>query len=434
MKVNAIENSKTIVVQKFQKTNKKDLTSFGMNQPKSEIDVKKADDAIKTNFLSNVSFKGRTINVDARYSMVGTSGKIYYSKPYSHESSEQIGEILDRNTEAFPNTSIQEKKRVNPDSQNPLCIMKVYIADPQEGISKEIKENHDFILYDNEPKFPLLDNLRRKYTDTYGDHTDYHQYCKTIFDYHERLKSADINTLIKLEDEKVTFEKEFEKSLKYKQRFEESTVENPWGKASEQKAKAQYFHDGNDKMLQKNRDDINYYKARIEHSKGQQALATELYNILNESGELFIKRDELQKEIRGMQHYTEPGKYYSSYFSHIEEIDPVIEKHRGIASELEQTLNTTKSWYDLRGKESQNLRSENDKQDAEKELKILKRKIDVLEYELKIENKFIETMEALPEKYNSLISTSKLVLRKLKQNFIKVEKFYAANAARLICH
>ena len=110
MKVSAIESSRINSIPKQKNTHKKDLTSFGVNQSCEEIDAKKSDEAIKTTFLSNVSFKGYSVNLQAIYETIGTSGEIRYRKPSDLPNtpsyySKNIIEALDKDKEWHPNSS-----------------------------------------------------------------------------------------------------------------------------------------------------------------------------------------------------------------------------------------------------------------------------------------------------------------------------------------
>lgn len=449
MKVSAIEGSRINSIHRQKNTHKKDLTSFGVNQSREEIDAKKSDEAIKTTFLSNVSFKGHTVGVDVTTRVIGTAGHIFYNRQdgqrsidsyyygyYSYKTKDDLlKNLLINDKEFYPNSSIEEIRNLVLSQKNTPYTVNIYVADPQEGITKEIRAKNDYIVYDNEPKFPSLGELRCKYlSNEREDETNYHQFCETIFRYHERLKDVDIKTLVNLEEEKVSLEKEAAISSSYRQNYVDNYVQNPWDKGSEQKAKAEYFHDKNNEKLQKKTAEIDYYKARLGYSKEQQGLAVELYNILNESGELFIKRDELLKEKERLTWFFIPGGKYGHVQSK-EDIYQLIDQQKNQLQDIEEKLKTTNSWYELREQEAKEINEYhyNEKEKAKQELEVIKQKIEKINKEIEEKKEVIAKLEAMPEKYDRLNNTLRLVLRKLQQNFTKVEKFYATNARRLRC-
>ena len=127
------------------------------------------------------------------------------------------------------------------------------------------------------------------------------------------------------------------------------------------------------------------------------------------------------------------NEYYGVKFGTLEEVASHLEGHKKSLVNLEESLKTTKSWYGLREKEASEYYYRSDKEKAEQELKELQKKIEKIESKISSEKYVIAQMEAMPENYGKINRTLRLVLRKLQQNFVKIEKFYAANARKLRC-
>lgn len=413
---------------------KKDLTSFGVNNtqtnPNSDIDPQKSAEAMKTTFLSNVSFSGHTEKMHS--TVYGTSGELCYSIDsacrYNNGSNTNPVNVIVTSKHYHPNSSVEVRY---DRSREP----KVYFADPQEVVADSIKSSHEFIVYDNEPKFPSLDMIRNKYFNKYYD-IDLHAFCKTIYDYHERLKVLDLKELLKLTEIKEQQEKELAYAEKYKQQLEQHSTNTPWNSDKEHLNTAEYFCRINRSRLYYTNEKIDYYQNRLKNSKEQQELATTLYSILDEAGALFIERDDSYR--------TSIAYVWNRFgdFSTREGAIKTIQKAKEAYQTLKGNLDTTKSWRELKQNEF-NLEEQNvynydwqycgGRTTAEKELESLDNKIKNMEKELESIKNNIDYLEKIPKKYMSSKQNLKIVLSKLENLYPKAEKFYKENAKRLLC-
>ena len=64
-----------------------DLTSFGANENQTTVETKNASDAIKSNFLSGISFKGQTKNII--HKQIGTAGVVAIGREPSYGDDER---------------------------------------------------------------------------------------------------------------------------------------------------------------------------------------------------------------------------------------------------------------------------------------------------------------------------------------------------------
>ena len=104
------------------------------------------------------SFKGRTISYNSNNGENGLRGFPYFHK----------------------NSSVE--KTLGSHHSNPKNI--VYFADPLEPITDKIKDKVDFVVYDNEPSYPTLENVRRNYLE--NNRTNYRTQFEEIRDYYYR--------------------------------------------------------------------------------------------------------------------------------------------------------------------------------------------------------------------------------------------------------
>ena len=61
---------------------------------------------------------------------------------------------------------------------------KVYFADPMENVPGTLKEKVDFVVYDNEPSYPALEDIKKNYLE--HNRTNYREYFEDIRNYYYR--------------------------------------------------------------------------------------------------------------------------------------------------------------------------------------------------------------------------------------------------------
>ncbi len=430
MKISAIETGKISAKLDSRVRAKKDLTSFGVNnnqtQPNSDIDSKKANEAIKTTFLSNVSFGGHT---EQLHSMsAGTSG--YYYIDDKHYIYEEPFDAIRKSKHSHPYSKI-EMTRYRNEAGN------VYFADPEEIVSDDVKSKHGYIVHDCEPKFPLLDEIRKQYSGNYTIYSDvwepFHDRCINIYDYHERLKNADIKELLNLIKIKEQQEKELAYSEEYKQKLEQNSIDAPWERNREILNTADYYCGTNRSRLYFTNEKIDYYRNRIENSKAQQRLATTLYSIVNEAIPLFRERGRIDRE----RPYTSDRVYGDVHSK--KDVLNVLKKTKVDLSSLENKYSTTKAWQTLKRSEFEEKENKNgwwistDREDAKKEIDDLTRKLENMTEEINHLKPFIKKLEEMSVQYDIVNANHKEVLDKIAKLYPKVEAFYKENAKRMLC-
>ena len=164
-------------------------------------------------------------------------------------SEEKIADYLARNIKTY--TENFDKNRTFEKTENKNST-KLYIADPHEVITDEIRAQHGYIVYDNEPPFPTLEQLEEKYTSQEPKPHDYFQDLRHYITYQQRVISAD----------------------------EDAIVNPAEGSTPEQEMK---------------------YRGRILKSSAKIACAQNLYNILYKTGQDFMYKDFLANELETLK-------------------------------------------------------------------------------------------------------------------------------------
>lgn len=144
--------------------------------------------------LNSINFYGSTkylsCNSDGKYKTVS----VY---PYGRScfgDTRGLGELVKKHS--FPWASVEETIGKFHDNYT----YKIYITDPKEVVTDLIRQNNDYIVFDNEPEFP---NLESDYFDSSGIKTR----MQDIKDYFIRLKNSgsEANSEIKEADNQLSF-------------------------------------------------------------------------------------------------------------------------------------------------------------------------------------------------------------------------------------
>ena len=438
MKVSAVSEIKSSRKLNAKSPLKKDLTSFGItnttiNEPK--IDVKKSDEAVKTTFLSNVSFGGHVEVIKPE--KYGTSGCVFRVEgaPSGCLSCYGPGSALSYSKNYYPNSSIETVKepKLNKYSRDyEEKDYSAYFADPAENVSSEVKRKNDFIVYDNVPKYPSLETVKNKYFSETEYKEDLHQYCRTMYEYYERLKTSDNNKITQLEELKARQQKEFDEAAKYKQKYDNMYVQKPWGgDIPEEKRTADYYYHEHEKALYDTSQKIDFYKKRIEDSKAQQRLATTLYQIFDESGSAFYDRDRLYHEKKDILYVSCADYNKSIYLGSVNDVPARITEKEQELSETKRDYNVTKSWLALKQREYNEVKdkyqSRAEANECAEEISKLEDKLKSIEKDMNMLKSMLDTLRAIPSKYKHLDEELKAVLSRLKSQYPKVENFYRHN-------
>lgn len=115
-----------------------------------------------------------------------------YNVNIKKDSVDKISQYLANNVQMY--TEKFDKNRTFEKTENKYNT-KFYIADPNEKITDKIRDEYGYIVYDNEPPFPTIEQLKDKYTSRKAVPHDYFADLTNYITYQQRVISADENSL-----------------------------------------------------------------------------------------------------------------------------------------------------------------------------------------------------------------------------------------------
>ncbi len=269
---------------------------------------KNANEALKNNALSYISFTGTTQNWDIK-SVYNKDVKRYETSivlqdgnspkecaiyaPGNYKDSYHLRGLISNHSMMYPNSSIEYTK-------NNYITHRVYFADPEEVVNAQTKKDHDYIIYDNRPSYPTLSQIRENYFNTEVNAENYGRIFENIGEYYYRLEMADKKELEKLEAERKEFQPEFDRSLSYKNMIDSKIENTPWysQKARDDREKADYYFSLNNSKMENYNQKIGYYQDRMNFAQEQQQKAYTAYKLFNEVGPMFFERDEARNKYQ----------------------------------------------------------------------------------------------------------------------------------------
>ena len=318
----------------------------------------------------NSSFRGYTkylnLGMYSRYSLSDTPSM--YAGQWEGEHGGDINAVLESSMR--PNSTI-EKTLGNFHSKR---LFNVYFADPLEYIDDEMRKKYDYIIYDNEPKYPNPDEISKTYF--FEGYKDYQKDFEEIRDYYYRLEMADRKTLSALES-------------------------NNAGKLS--------VAELNEK--------IAYYKDRITKSQYQQWQAQECLNKYNSAKDLINKKDRVASDINGMEFMLKNNEMF--IYDCKKDIEEVTAEKKGCLKEqklfdsklknYEQIIKNNEVLTQLYEKKNERFfdksNSETENNFAKKQIKRLNDIVNNLQKNIDSTN---ETLEKLKEKLADYLTHPKI--------------------------
>ena len=349
MKINKIDSLNTNTKRtrsNFPRTNQ-DLTSFGAAErgAASPIHSKKAAEAIKSKFLSGISFKGHTEFV--KHEKIGTSGYYFLSEDPNNvysgsKDSHSMRLLIGARPSSHADSSIEETR-----ARNGYTTNRVYFADPEEAVNEQTKKDHDFIVYDNRPHYPRPEQVRENYKMPGKNAVNYGQNFKTIAEYYVRREKADRKELEKLKGELKAFMPEYEQSVNYKKMLDEKEELFPWEvkDVTSDREKSDYYYDLNTKKYNDLTQKIGFYQERIEDSRVQQKKAIEAFKIFDEVGLIMMDRDNARFQIMQRIHNEiKPAKIIIARAE--KSIESLLEQQNA----ADENLKAAKQWKALQMK------------------------------------------------------------------------------------
>lgn len=400
----------------------KNLTSFGKSSVTDSVTSQKAANAIKSNFLSNVSFKGQALTF--RESSAGTSGQVNLAvgnddSRYYYKREE--GEIpsIQRNA-LYRETSSIEK------TNNNYTTNRVYFADPEEFVNDQTKRDHDYIVYDNYVDFPSLAEVSENYFNTEVDAKNFGQTFKNIAEFHYRREIADKRELNKLQKEKESIQRDYDLSLNYKNTIDDKMNKFPWqvDTINKDKEKADYFYAINKEKLNDINQKIGYYTGRITYSQHRQEFAIQAFGIFDEVGLMFMDRDNIRhgiEHIKGdIQYSNDVINYQTKKLNELNENKNSTEEEMKALSTLIRVNNKKISTInkELESNNNYNRYSlKSNKEMLEEENKKLTYKITNLNEQLEKLNKGIDECQKYIKESETRIANAQENIPKLQERF-----------------
>lgn len=340
-----------------------DLTSFGSTVTTTDsIATKEASDAMKSNFLNNISFKGHAEKLFTDNHSYGTSGLVSFDACLSDPQKEirvhcYRGDCRDR--ELIYKSSFYHENSSIEKTGNRYVTNRVYFADPEEVVNEQTKKDHDYIVYDNYVDFPSLDEVKENYFNKEVDAKNFGQTFKNIAEFHYRREIADKKEIAKLQKEKENIQRDYDLSLDYKNTIDEKLKKFPWqvDTMKNDKEKADYFYNTNSEKLKDVNQKIGYYKGRIEYSQDRQTKAVQAFQIFDEVGLIFFDRDKARNIIKDRKHSIEIDERWKN-----EDIEKQ-KKHIEAKETLSEEVDALNSLIKVNNRKIQNIQKEFKKDD-----------------------------------------------------------------------
>ena len=120
-----------------------------------------------------VNHKGGCMNILPISRALSFTGKEVLSKTLSYDNIRKMPEY-------HPSSTIETTIGWN----HKIPRERVYFAEPMEPVSEALKRNVDYVVYDNEPKYPELEDIRKNYLE--HNRTNYREKFEEIREYFYR--------------------------------------------------------------------------------------------------------------------------------------------------------------------------------------------------------------------------------------------------------
>lgn len=442
-----------------------DLTSFGGENNRSQTSSmtdKNANEALKNNGMSHVSFTGITQNWYLKsVPLGGTSGTNYYLtlEDGDKEHSKDVGnsryvysvadsQLIKQEHDFWAIISEHSHRQSNSlmvRTSNPYITKRIYFADPEEAVSAQTKKDHDFVVYDTRPVYPTHQDVRDLYLNPEKRAFSLMNIFKNVGEYYYRLELADKKEHNKLIQERKAFQDEYDRSREYKEMIDSRQADRPWSSTTinRDKEKADYFFSLNQSKMENYNQKIGYYQDRINFSRVQQRKASEGYNISKDTNDLINERDEIRSKIENGEWYiAHYKKQIEQRHEDIEfnnnEIDNANSKKTQSKKEID-AINTYKQYQ-----ETNYGLDEKQKKQMEKDIERLEYRISSANDEIKKRKGLLancnqdikESQEKIAE-YTNKIAELRVKLNSLSeqivQHYPKMAEFYQNNIEEWQC-
>ncbi len=255
MKVTEVSVKNISQKQNFKASKMNVQTEPQAGEQQSEILSKDTSDAVKSNFLANISFKGYTTKARKWSSTGGTE---FYNSDLIIKRNQHVETVSPVSTRAWSGQ----------------IEANLYIADPLEEVTDDIKRAHNYIIYEDEV-YAGINYVRNLYRSGYHD---FKSGARDEIEYFTKLKNSAVGRLL---DAKKNV-KEYER--KYKHAVSEKEFQEEFDEPEENKNVARYFVD-------ENKEKRDYYKSKAEEYQRQIDYADKHLSISNEKYALFEKMD-----------------------------------------------------------------------------------------------------------------------------------------------
>ena len=255
---------------------------------------------------------------------------------------------------AYPNSSVE--RTLDTFHSKPTGV--VYYADPLEGISDKLREQVDYVVYDNEPKYPDVNGeVSENYFGT--KRVDYGKKFAEIRDYYYRLEMADSREAEKYKRNilaGIDVDKSKEKMDYYNDRIAKSKYQQ-WQAAEciNLYTKGNYLRMHKERMedtVQAFENDIKWYqselpkkKALLKESREQLANEKSILNMLELKKKAYNKAQILNAYIAlDSQEAKNYAQENDSVERFMERAEKEIKEQESAVKELETTISWCKNY------------------------------------------------------------------------------------------
>ena len=242
----------------------------------------------------NPNFMGQEYDIEISAGGVGLGPScsiIHNGKHLGRETAGMYTQSLDAVKKAVhsicPGTfNVKEIKHCYPKG-------KLYVADPEETITQEIYDKYNYIATECQPDIPKLSRYYDKFHTYSPFPLDYNAVLGKIKAYYNRMLIADTKERARYNVKQIEDEINLKTAINNKKIIEGKLITNQAlkGYYTEEMNKQDYFIYVNQEALKDDAEKIGYYDYKNNLTKQKIEFFDGILNIINKTGDAFIKRD-----------------------------------------------------------------------------------------------------------------------------------------------
>ena len=381
--------------------------------------LKNKDNKLNFTGFTQQALKSNTYN-DIKFEFMG----VFYSQHFSRYSTMTTNSTPEEVMYGLKNAVMNFIRNHDKDKGFERTAEKfntnIYIADPNEVISAEIRAQHGYIVTDNEPMFPSLEALKNKYLSTTEHPHDYFSDLRKYRDYQTRVINTDNNSI---DEAQSTIDGFYD-------RYFNGDMPNYLASPEWQK---EHLENRTKKDIEVQR--LPKLKKRVAQAQLKSEYADKISKILEKSGNDFVDRDRIAREIDGINKRLSSIDEYIN--RHLQNIDDT--KANKIVAENDLPL--FEDEYEQIKLAFQNPENK-DKifkfqvEEKKQALEGLKSQIKMMEDSISSYTREVNDAIAFknnaPEMLRNTQNQFQELLARLKENYTEIENFYINNNLRLL--